>query len=85
MYYLNLLSVQHCQFPHVPEGLKQVVIELSCGFQQLSIRFVLLRVHLQQLHHAVHRFVFIQHLETKCALNSIVRQTVHTVKNTALE
>lgn len=65
VYYLNLLSAQHCQFPHVPERLKQVVVELSRCLQQLSIRLVLLGVHLQQLHHAVHGFVLVQHLEQK--------------------
>lgn len=62
VYYLNLLSAQHCQFPHVPERLQQVVVELSRRLQQLSVRLFLLGVHLQQLHHAVHGFVFVQHL-----------------------
>lgn len=62
VYYLNLLSTQHCQFPHVPERLKQVVVQLSCCLQHLSIRLILLWVHLQQIHHTVHGFVLVQHL-----------------------
>ena len=62
VYYLNLLSAQHRQLPHVPERLKQVVVELSRRLQQPSVRLVLLGVHLQQLHHAVHGSVSVQHL-----------------------
>ena len=65
VYYLNLLSAQHGQLPHVPERLQQVVVELSGRLQQLSVRLVLLGVHLQQLHHAVQGFVFVQHLGTE--------------------
>lgn len=65
VYYLNLLSAQHCHFSHVPERLKQVVVELGRCLQQSSIRLVLLRVNLQQLHHAVHGFVFVQYLHQK--------------------
>lgn len=62
VYYLNLLSAQHCHFPHVPERLEQVVVELGRCLQQPSICLVLLWVHLKQLHHAVHGFVFVQNL-----------------------
>jgi len=65
VHYLNLLPAQHCQFPHVPERLQQVVVELSRRLQQLSVRLVLLGVHLQQLHHAVRGFVLLQHLGQK--------------------
>ena len=54
MRHLDLLSPQHGQLPHVPEGLEQVVVQLSGGLHQVSVRLVLLRVQIQQLHHALH-------------------------------
>lgn len=68
--YLNLLPVQHGHLPHVPEGLQQIVVKLSGGLQKLPVGLVLVGVHLQQLHHAVHGFVSVQHLEPKQTLPS---------------
>lgn len=89
VYYLNLLSAQHCHFPHVPERLKQVVVELSRCLQQPSIRLVLLRVHLQQLHHAVHGFVFVQHLhqdmDRKVVAGKPVQSEIHRAQHIPLQ
>lgn len=78
VYYLNLLSAQHCHFPHVPERLKQVVVELSGRLQQHSVCLILLGVDLQQFHHAVHGFVFVQHLQQYTDRKDIVRKPVQS-------
>ncbi len=71
--YLDLLSAQHGQLAHVSEGLQQIVVELRRGLHQISIRFVLLHIQLQQLHHPVHAALLLQQLHTR------VTHTSHTL------
>lgn len=62
-YYLDPLSAQHCQFPHVSEGLQQVLVQLGGGLQQTSVGLIFLLIQLQQLDHTVHGLVLLQQLQ----------------------
>lgn len=60
--YQDFQFAQCCQFPHVSEGLQQVLVELCCHGNQILISFVFFLINLHQSHHCVSVFMLLKNL-----------------------